>query len=86
MTSTTQDLRVSCLLAGALSRLGQHGAAAVSYRAAAASLPRVDGVARADLFSGRELAELVELCEQLAATSAEAARGSEPVGVAGGAE
>ena len=74
------------LLAGALSRLGQHGAAAVSYRAAAASLHRVDDVARADLLGGRELAELVELCEQLAATSAEAARGSEPVGVAGGAE
>ena len=34
----------------------------------------------------RERAQLVELCEQLAATSAEAARGSEPVGVAGGAQ
>ena len=57
------------LLAGALARLGHHGAAAVSYRAAAASLGRTDARSRDDLLGGRDLAELVDLCEQLADSS-----------------
>lgn len=57
------------LLAGALSRLGQHGAAAVSYRAAAATLGGVDARTRADLLGGRDVGELVGLCEQLAANA-----------------
>jgi chemotaxis protein methyltransferase CheR len=73
------------LLAGALSRLGQHAAAAVSYRAAAASLHRVDAGTRAELLGGRELEEMVELCTQLAENSAALARGDEPVSVPGGA-
>ena len=64
------------LLAGALARLGHHGAAAVSYRAAAASLGRTDARSRDDLLGGRDLAELVYLCEQLADSSELQARRS----------
>ena len=64
------------LLAGALARLGQQGAAAVSYRAAAASLGRTDARSRDDLLGGRDLAELVDLCEQLADSSELQARRS----------
>jgi Tfp pilus assembly protein PilF len=64
------------LLAGALARLGHHGAAAVSYRAAAASLGRTDARSRDDLLGGRDLAELVDLCEQLADSSEQQARRS----------
>jgi hypothetical protein len=72
------------LLAGSLARLGQHGSAAVSYRAAAGSLGQLDDATRADLLGGRGVAELVELCEQLADSSAALARGAEPVTVPGG--
>ena len=64
------------LLAGALARLGHHGGAAVSYRAAAASLGRTDARSRDDLLGGRDLAELVHLCEQLADSSELQARRS----------
>jgi chemotaxis protein methyltransferase CheR len=72
------------LLAGSLARLGQHSAAAVSYRAAAGSLAQLDELTRADLLGGRELGELVELCEQLADSSAALAHGADPVTVPGG--
>ena len=71
------------LLAGALSRLGQHGGAAVSYRAAAASLQHLDDATRRDLLGGRDLAELVDLCETLADSAAALAGGGVPVAVPG---
>ncbi len=64
------------LLAGALARLGQHATAAASYRAAAASLGRLDAGTLDDLFGGRDLAELVDLCQRLADQSADLALGS----------
>ncbi len=66
------------LLGGALSRLGQHGGAAVSYRAAAASLQHLDDATRRDLLGGRDLAELVDLCETLAESAAALAGGGVP--------
>jgi chemotaxis protein methyltransferase CheR len=54
------------LLAGALSRLGQHQAAAVSYRAAAQTLAKAPPSAVAGLLDGREIAELTALCRVLA--------------------
>jgi chemotaxis protein methyltransferase CheR len=72
------------LLAGALARLGQHGAAAASYRAAAATLDRLDPATLDELVGGRDLAELVELCGRLAERSADLAQGAARV-VAGGA-
>jgi Flp pilus assembly protein TadD len=71
------------LLAGALSRQGLHGPAAVSYRAAARTLHRVPSPVLSDLFGGRALSELVDLCHQLAGDSDERAQ-SAPV-AAGGA-
>jgi chemotaxis protein methyltransferase CheR len=71
------------LLAGALARLGHHGAAAVSYRAAAASLGRTEARSRDDLLGGRDLAELVDLCETLAESSAALAVGGVPVAAPG---
>ncbi len=67
------------LLAGALARLGQHAAAAVAYRAAAATLDRLDPAAAAALFGGRDLAELADLCRRLAERSARLARDGAPV-------
>jgi chemotaxis protein methyltransferase CheR len=61
------------LLAGALSRLGQPAAAARSFRAAAASLPRVSPETVHGLLDGRDVHELVALCEQLAEASERAA-------------
>lgn len=58
------------LLAGVLARLGQHPAAAASYRAAGATLHRLDPSALDELFGGRDVAELVELCVRLADRSA----------------
>lgn len=58
------------LLAGVLARLGQHPAAAASYRAAGATLHRLDPSALDELFGGRDVAELVELCARLADRSA----------------
>jgi chemotaxis protein methyltransferase CheR len=54
------------LLAGALARLGQHGPAAVSYRAAARAVGRMPAPARDDLLGGRDVAELADLCRRLA--------------------
>jgi chemotaxis protein methyltransferase CheR len=71
------------LLAGALSRQGLHAPAAVSYRAAARTLHRVPSTVLDDLFGGRALSELVDLCHQLAGDSDERAQ-SAPV-AAGGA-
>ena len=71
------------LLGGALSRLGQHGGAAVSYRAAAASLQHLDDATRRDLLGGRDLAELVDLCETLAESAAALAGGGVPLAVPG---
>jgi tetratricopeptide (TPR) repeat protein len=62
------------LLAGALSRLGQPDAAARSFRAAAASLPLVSAEQVRFLLDGREVGELVVLCETLADASERAAR------------
>ena len=72
------------LLAGALARLGQHGGAAVSYRAAAASLQHLDDATRRDLLGGRDLAELVDLCETLADSAAALAGGGVPARRTGG--
>jgi chemotaxis protein methyltransferase CheR len=71
------------LLAGALSRQGLHGSAAVSYRAAAKTLHQVPSTVLDDLFGGRALPELVDLCHQLAGDSDERAQ-TAPV-AAGGA-
>jgi Flp pilus assembly protein TadD len=60
------------LLAGALDRLGEFVAAARSYRAAAETLGRRPKDAIAAELGGRSVAELAQLCEQLA-TSAERA-------------
>jgi chemotaxis protein methyltransferase CheR len=58
------------LLAGALSRLGQHGPAAVSYRAAARALESMPRDGRAAFLGGRDPRELAALSEQLADESA----------------
>ena len=71
------------LLGGVLARLGQHPAAATSYRAAAATLHRLEPAALDELFGGRDVAELVELCGRLADRSLDEVSG---IGVvAGGA-
>ena len=57
------------LLAGALARLGQHGAAAVSYRAAAVALAKQSGNAVVGVLDGRDVAELAALCLLLAEQS-----------------
>ena len=72
------------LLAGALARLGQHAAAAAAYRAASRALDRLDAETLADLFGGRELAELVDLCVRLGERSADIARDGTPVAAGGG--
>jgi chemotaxis protein methyltransferase CheR len=69
------------LLAGALSRLGQHRAASVSYRAAAGALAGMGADRSARFLGGRDPRELAELCERLAA---EAARRAEAVPTVGG--
>jgi chemotaxis protein methyltransferase CheR len=61
------------LLAGALSRMGQHGPAAVSYRAAAGALPKVSRPVLDSYLGGRSVQDLVDLCERLARGSVEAA-------------
>jgi hypothetical protein len=63
------------LLAGSLARLGQHGPAAVSYRAAAGSLESVDPDSLAAILGGRAVGELVDLCRRLAAVAADAGPG-----------
>jgi chemotaxis protein methyltransferase CheR len=72
------------LLAGALARLGQHAGAAAAYRAAAGTLDRLDSATLDDLFGGRDLAELVDLCLRLAERSSDIAHDGAPV-TAGGA-
>ncbi|MDQ1670068.1 MAG: chemotaxis protein methyltransferase CheR [Actinomycetota bacterium] len=59
------------LLAGALARLGEHAAAAVSYRAAARSLPSVPAPILQELLGGRSVTELAEVCERLARAASE---------------
>jgi chemotaxis protein methyltransferase CheR len=54
------------MLASSLARLGQHGSAAISYRAAAASLDLVDPGSVAAMLDGRDVADLVQLCQRLA--------------------
>ena len=61
------------LLAGALARLGQHQAAAVSYRAAAQALAKTPPSAVAGLLDGRDVGELTALCRLLAEQSERAA-------------
>jgi tetratricopeptide (TPR) repeat protein len=55
------------LLAGALSRCGEHSAAAREYRAAAAALPGTPATAIDDLLDGCDVDQLVDLCARLAA-------------------
>lgn len=57
------------LLAGALARLGQHQAAAVSYRAAAQALAKATPGDVAGLLDGRDVGELTALCRLLAEQS-----------------
>jgi chemotaxis protein methyltransferase CheR len=61
------------LLAGALSRVGQHGPAAVSYRAAARALPSVPRPLLDFYIGARSVHELVNLCERLALAAVETA-------------
>jgi chemotaxis protein methyltransferase CheR len=61
------------LLGGALSRVGQHGPAAVSYRAAARALPSVPRPVLDSYLGGRSVQDLVDLCQQLARASGESA-------------
>ncbi|MGD9956038.1 MAG: CheR family methyltransferase [Candidatus Nanopelagicales bacterium] len=53
-------------LAGALSRCGEHAAAAREYRAAALSLPATPESELVDLLDGCDVGQLVALCRQLA--------------------
>ena len=55
------------LLAGALARTGQGGAASREYRAAAAVLPHTPAEDLDDLLDGCDVAALVALCSRLAA-------------------
>jgi chemotaxis protein methyltransferase CheR len=57
------------LLASTLSRLGDREAAALSFAAAAETLPMATPQALADLLDGRAVSDLVDLCRQLAAAS-----------------
>lgn len=68
------------LLGSSLLRTGDNAAAATAFMAAADSLPRVPAAAVDDLLDGRKVAELVELCRQLAQAAL-----STPGGVAAGA-
>jgi chemotaxis protein methyltransferase CheR len=54
------------LLGSSLLRTGDNAAAATALMAAADSLPQVPAAAIDDLLDGRKVAELVELCRQLA--------------------
>lgn len=54
------------LLAGALSRVGQHGPAAVSYRAAGRALPSVPRPVLDSYLGVRPVQDLVDLCDRLA--------------------
>jgi chemotaxis protein methyltransferase CheR len=67
------------LLGSSLLRTGDNAAAATAFMAAADSLPRVPATAIDDLLDGRKVAELVELCRQLAQAALSA-----PTGVAAG--
>jgi len=63
------------LLGSSLLRTGDNVAAATAFMAAADSLPRVSKQAIDDLLDGRKVAELVELCRQLAQASLSAPAG-----------
>ena len=52
---------------GALARCGEHAAAAREYRAAAQTLPEASPQDLVDLLDGCDVAELVSLCQRLAA-------------------
>ncbi len=60
------DAQAQFLLAGCLSRLGQHGQAAVAYRATASALYGVDPSMLTSFLGGREVDELADLCRRLA--------------------
>ncbi|MFZ0322591.1 MAG: protein-glutamate O-methyltransferase CheR [Actinomycetes bacterium] len=57
------------LLASTLSRVGEPEAAALSFAAAAETLPMATPQALADLLDGRAVSDLVDLCRQLAAAT-----------------
>jgi chemotaxis protein methyltransferase CheR len=61
------------LLAGALSRIGQPGPAAASYRAAARALPLMPHQVLGSYLGGRSVQDLVDLCLRLARASGERA-------------
>jgi chemotaxis protein methyltransferase CheR len=61
------------LLGGALSRVGQHGPAAASYRAAARALPSTPRPVLDSYLGGRPVQDLVDLCVRLARASGESA-------------
>jgi chemotaxis protein methyltransferase CheR len=61
------------LLGGALSRAGQHGPAAASYRAAARALPSMPRPVLDYYLGGRSVQDLVDLCLRLARASGESA-------------
>ena len=61
------------LLAGALSRVGQPGPAAASYRAAARALPLMPPRMLGSYLGGRSVQDLVDLCLRLARASGERA-------------
>jgi tetratricopeptide (TPR) repeat protein len=63
------------LLGSSLLRTGDNSAAATAFMAAADSLPRVPADAIDDLLDGRKVAELVELCRQLAQAALSAPAG-----------
>jgi chemotaxis protein methyltransferase CheR len=61
------------LLGGALSRAGQHGPAAASYRAAARALPSMARPVLDSYLGDRSVQDLVDLCLRLARASGESA-------------
>lgn len=67
-------------LAGVLDRMGQHRAAAASYRAAGAAVITTDAGRLQRMLDGRDPASLAALCEQLA----ESAEHSAALSIAGG--
>jgi chemotaxis protein methyltransferase CheR len=64
------------LLAGALSRVGQQGPAAASYRAAVRALPSVPREILDSYLGGRSVQDLVDLCQRLARAADEIAAGA----------
>jgi len=67
------------LLASTLTKLGDRAAAALSFAAAAETLPLAAPEALADLLDGRDVEDLVDLCRQLARPSPVGVAAAEPV-------